>query len=165
MIAGIPLLEAVATIIAYQEKHFDGSGMPHEGRRGEEIPLESRIIKLALDFESYLSSGFSGSDALDLVKTREGWYDPAIVKLLETIISNDVKNEARTVRIDELTSDMIVDEDIEDIVSGEIIIPRGHEVTQSMCMHLRNLAVIEKIKDRINIIVAGNTEQSAQQSR
>ncbi len=157
LIAKIPRLESVATIIAYQEKHFDGSGIPQDAKHGEEIPLESRIMKLTLDFESFISSGFSENDALEIIHMREGWYDPSIVKLLGTIVSRNMKKETRTVRINELASGMILNENINDAISGETIISCGYEVTQSMCMHLRNLAMVDKIHDQVRVIIPSNT--------
>lgn len=153
LIAKIPRLETIAKIIAYQEKHFDGSGLPQDTLRGEEIPLESRIIKLAFDFESFISSGFSENDALDLIRMRDGWYDPSLIQLLGKIISHETGNTTRTVRVDELTPSMILDEDINDAASGEVIVSKGYEASQSMCMHLRNMAIIEKIKDRVKVVI------------
>jgi HD-GYP domain-containing protein (c-di-GMP phosphodiesterase class II) len=42
----VPTLRPIAPAILYHHEHFDGSGYP-SGLRGEEIPLEARIICVA----------------------------------------------------------------------------------------------------------------------
>ncbi|NJP08880.1 MAG: metal-dependent phosphohydrolase [Leptolyngbyaceae cyanobacterium RU_5_1] len=51
----MPRLRAIATIITHQTEHWDGSGQPG-GLAGDEIPLESRILGLAVDFQQRLAS-------------------------------------------------------------------------------------------------------------
>src|SRR3990172_4411991 len=80
LIVNIPRLETVAAVIAYQEKNFDGSGVPCDTKRGEEIPLGARILKLALDFDSLVTSGRMHAAAGGAIREGEGWYDPAIVE-------------------------------------------------------------------------------------
>ena len=57
LLKNIPRLEGVAEIIGYQEKRFDGTGTPPDARRGKSIPLGSRILKVALDFDALVSTG------------------------------------------------------------------------------------------------------------
>jgi response regulator RpfG family c-di-GMP phosphodiesterase len=57
LLRSIPRLEGVAEIIGYQEKRFDGEGMPLDDCRGKAIPLGSRILKVALDFDALVSTG------------------------------------------------------------------------------------------------------------
>ena len=40
----------MATIIAYQEQRYDGSGFPADGLREDQIHVGARILKVALDF-------------------------------------------------------------------------------------------------------------------
>jgi HD-GYP domain-containing protein (c-di-GMP phosphodiesterase class II) len=46
----MPQLRAVAQILTHQTECWNGSGQP-AGLAGEEIPLESRILALAADFQ------------------------------------------------------------------------------------------------------------------
>jgi response regulator RpfG family c-di-GMP phosphodiesterase len=59
LLVNIPRMQEIAEIIAYQEKHFDGSGIPHDARSGKEIPLGARILKVALDFDTLETGGMS----------------------------------------------------------------------------------------------------------
>jgi HD-GYP domain-containing protein (c-di-GMP phosphodiesterase class II) len=49
----MPRLRAIATIITHLTEYWDGSGQP-AGLAGDEIPLESRILGLAAEFQQRL---------------------------------------------------------------------------------------------------------------
>jgi response regulator RpfG family c-di-GMP phosphodiesterase len=59
LISNVPRMQHIAEIIAYQEKHYDGSGYPQDHRSEDDIPAESRILKIALDLDTLLESGKS----------------------------------------------------------------------------------------------------------
>ena len=50
----MPRLKAIARIINHQTEWWDGTGQP-AGLAGEEIPLESRILRLVAHFEHRLT--------------------------------------------------------------------------------------------------------------
>ena len=51
LISSIPRMETIADIIKYQEKHFDGMGFPLDSRKGSDIPVGARLLKVALGFD------------------------------------------------------------------------------------------------------------------
>ena len=57
LIAKIPRMEQIAQMIGYQEKRFDGRGVPRDALHGEEIPLGGRILKVVLDFDILEAKG------------------------------------------------------------------------------------------------------------
>jgi len=75
LIAKIPRMENIAKIILYQEKNYDGSGIPPDPCSGEDIPLGSRILKVCLDFDVLIGKGLSKGKALSQLRQRTGWYD------------------------------------------------------------------------------------------
>ncbi len=76
--------ETVAEAVHGLDEHFDGSGQP-EGRRGEAIPVGSRIALLAQVVDVFHFS--SGHDAaLAEIRSRAGsWFDPALVEAFEAV--------------------------------------------------------------------------------
>ncbi|MDX2229035.1 MAG: DICT sensory domain-containing protein [Leptolyngbyaceae cyanobacterium bins.349] len=50
----MPQLRAIATIITHQTEAWDGTGQPG-GLAGDEIPLESRILGLMVEFQQHLA--------------------------------------------------------------------------------------------------------------
>jgi response regulator RpfG family c-di-GMP phosphodiesterase len=89
LVANVPRLKEVAEIIANQEKGFDGSGFPDNGRSGESLPIESRILKVALDYDSLLSTGRSAPEALQTLYTRGGRYDRKVIDTLRTSLARE----------------------------------------------------------------------------
>ncbi len=86
-------LERAAEIIRCAHEHFDGSGYPR-GLRGEEIPLEARII-LAVDaFDAMTmnrpySSGRPQDDAVAELRAEAGrQFDPVVVEALIEVVGN-----------------------------------------------------------------------------
>jgi hypothetical protein len=82
----------IANWIEFHGEHFDGTGYPR-GLKGDEIPVESRIIAIARDYIRFLT-GHDGVDAapkekaLALLQEGSGTrYDPSLVDLLVGVVS------------------------------------------------------------------------------
>jgi HD-GYP domain-containing protein (c-di-GMP phosphodiesterase class II) len=73
---GLP--NRTAEAIRALDEHWDGRGHPF-GLRGDQIPLEARILCLAQTMEIFHAAG--GVDAAYRVarRRRGGWFDPALV--------------------------------------------------------------------------------------
>lgn len=157
LIENIPRLEPIVEIIAYQEKHFDGSGFPSGPPRGETIPLGARILKLLFDYDTLIASGRESADALAEIRSRKGVYDPALFEAFETILGTQARNEVRFIKTKELAPNMILDQDLK-TVSGVLLVAKGQEVTRSLCQRLKNFARTGKgIQEPIRIIIASGT--------
>ncbi|MCB1743818.1 MAG: response regulator, partial [Gammaproteobacteria bacterium] len=85
-----PLAEA-ARLTGHQSENFDGSGGP-EGLCGEAIPLGSRILALANDYDEYIQGWRTGSvledgQALAYLSSHSGSrYDPRLVAELGKLL-------------------------------------------------------------------------------
>jgi putative two-component system response regulator len=81
------LLQLAAEIALTHHERWDGRGYP-QGLRGEQIPLEGRIVAVADVFDALLSdrcyrAAMTLSEALRLMKEGRGThFDPQIVDLL-----------------------------------------------------------------------------------
>lgn len=98
MLRTMPRMRAIAQIITHQAEWWNGSGQP-AGFAGEEIPLESRILGLATDFQlraarlrkSHHHSEEEMPDTLDTAlsecKQEEGTrWDPQLVDTLALLV-------------------------------------------------------------------------------
>ena len=153
LIAKIPRMEKIAEIIAYQEKHFDGSGIPQDSRQGEHIPLGARILKVVLDFDALEASGNSKSAALQQLNQRGGWYDSQVLTALEAVMGIEAKYEVRNLRVWELKEKMILAEDIKN-PRGILLIAKGMEVNRPLIERLKGYTSASIIKKPIRVIVA-----------
>jgi HD-GYP domain-containing protein (c-di-GMP phosphodiesterase class II) len=153
LIGKIPRMENIAEIISYQEKHFDGSGIPADSRRGDQIPLGARILKVVLDFDALEFSGSSKAKALDQLKQRSGWYDPKVLTALEMLIGIEAKYQVRSVNVRDLEETMILAEDVKTVM-GLLLISKGQEVSRPLLERLKNFVITPGVQEPIRVIVA-----------
>ena len=84
IIARIPDLVEISSVLRYQFEHFDGTGQPN-GFAGEQIPVHSRIIAVAAAYNCMTSSQvgaprLSHHDAVEALISGAGTkFDPSVV--------------------------------------------------------------------------------------
>jgi len=152
LISKIPRMEGIAGIIIYQEKHFDGSGIPINSCREEEIPLGARILKVCLDFDAFIGAGLSRGRALEQLYQRSGWYDPRVLKALEAVLGGEAKYEIRSLRLREIKEKMILTEDIRN-TKGMLLLAKGQEITRPLLTRLINFVGVIGVREPIHVIV------------
>ena len=87
----IKQLKDVVEIIKYHHEHFDGNGYPY-GKKGEEIPIGSRILAVADAFDSMVTpktyrNQVTPREALRQIKELTGkQFDPTVVDIFEQIL-------------------------------------------------------------------------------
>jgi response regulator RpfG family c-di-GMP phosphodiesterase len=79
LVANIPRLGPVAEIVYYQDKCFDGSSFPEDQISGQKIPIGARILKVLRDLETLEARGQVPAEAIQVMRTRDGWYDPSVL--------------------------------------------------------------------------------------
>lgn len=85
MLAGIPEMEDIASVVRHHHEHFDGTGYP-EHLVGVQIPLESRIILVADAYDAITNprpfrEAFDHDVAIDMLKREAGTqFDPDVVR-------------------------------------------------------------------------------------
>ena len=150
LIATIPRMEDVAEIIGYQDKHFDGAGFPRDGVRGEIIPMGARILKVALDFDAAVSRGVGEREALDVIRSRQGWYDPEVLAALCQAKGSGREQTVIEVSLKDLPVNAIVAEEVK-AANGTVVIAKGLEVTPSLRERLKAHADSAGIREPIKI--------------
>lgn len=97
----MPQMRAIAQIITHQSEWWNGDGQP-AGLAGEQIPLESRILGLAANFQSRVTQlkafhssrdletspeAFALTEALAECRLKSGYvWDPKLVDCLELLV-------------------------------------------------------------------------------
>lgn len=152
LISKIPRMENIAQIILYQEKHYDGSGIPSDACSRENIPLGSRILKACLDFDALLGNGLSKGKALLQLQQRSGWYDPQVLRALEKVIGLEAKYEVKVLRVPQLKENMILAEDVRNN-KGVLLITKDQVLTRPLLLHLQNFAMSTGVKEPIRVLV------------
>jgi len=85
MVASVPFLADLEDYVLHHHEYYDGSGYP-DGLRGDEIPLASRILAVAADYDAMTSERPYHKRVLSLEeadeeirKGRGVIYDPTVV--------------------------------------------------------------------------------------
>ena len=151
-VANIPRLTEVAEIMAYQEKRFDGGGVPKDDRQGTAIPLGARVLKVAIDFDACYLRGLSWRQTLERLRQHAAWYDPAVLAALHAVAGVEADYDVRMVSVAELSSPMIIDEDVR-TVAGLLVVSKGQDATRSLRERLRNFAKHSRIREPIRVLV------------
>ncbi|SDK91690.1 Response regulator c-di-GMP phosphodiesterase, RpfG family, contains REC and HD-GYP domains [Maridesulfovibrio ferrireducens] len=112
LVAKLPRLEAIAEMIAYQLKGFDGSGTPRDAVKGEKIPLGGRILKVALDYDLHLQNVENPKKAFDKLEKVAEVYDPELLYYLEGMLGVEARYIIKEVGLKHLYSGMILYEDV-----------------------------------------------------
>ena len=100
IVGNVPNLVPCVSIILHHHERWDGSGYP-EGLKGEEIPIEARILAIADSFEA-MSSARPYRPALctekvlkELRRGAGSQFDPQLVEVFIGIIEAGLPEEAR----------------------------------------------------------------------
>jgi len=161
LLSNIPRLEQVAQIILYQDKHFDGTGLPKDNTQGEAIPVGARVLKAVADFAHLRVRGLSKEEALNQLSERQGWYDTHVLAAIfgsserEFAPTQSFQMTALSVSLAQL---QVGDRLLSDIMSRDdrILIGAGPQVTSPLLERIRNYAALVGVKEpfRVQRIVA-----------
>jgi len=100
IVGNVPNLVPCVSIILHHHERWDGSGYP-EGLKGQEIPIESRILAIADSFEAMSSArpyrpALCGEKVLKELRRGAGsQFDPELVEVFIGIIEAGFHEEAR----------------------------------------------------------------------
>ena len=146
-------MAGVAKIIRHHSESFDGSGKP-EGLANSNIPLASRILRVAVDFNVLVVNDFlTNEDAKDyILMYAEHFYDPDIVRVYLELLGDSklVTDEFNdiTVATHELKPGMVISRDLFNR-QGMLILAKNAEINLSI---IDKLTAFESIRGEILVI-------------
>ncbi|THB71375.1 MAG: response regulator [Desulfovibrio sp.] len=134
----IPRLEEVARIIAYQEKCYNGTGVPEDNVQKDDIPLGARILKVCLDCDRLTSWGLTQGEALNALAGKDNLYDPDVLGHLFSTLGESPAFNERKIYLHGLEPGMVVAEDIFAMKGEEVIklLAEGQEVSEMAIAYL-----------------------------
>jgi response regulator RpfG family c-di-GMP phosphodiesterase len=83
LIRNIPRLEVVAEMVASQLRRYDEYGLIVWSREEQDATLGAQILKAAQDYDQLIQNNLAHAEALEVMKTRDGWYNPAVLRAVE----------------------------------------------------------------------------------
>jgi diguanylate cyclase (GGDEF)-like protein len=96
------LLQRVGPILEAYREHWDGSGYPN-GLKGEDIPVEARIVALVDDFITLTTDRpnrkrLSQEEAINVLQEKSGReYDPRLVKIFVSSLKKEKQTQGKVV--------------------------------------------------------------------
>jgi response regulator RpfG family c-di-GMP phosphodiesterase len=158
LLSNIPRLEAVANIVRYQAKNYDGSGFPEDDVAGENIPIGSRILRVLSDLILLEHPDAANINTLAKMRQCPGCYDPKVVNCVAAAFDVFVPGASkespasRPVPFKDLRLGQVL---MSDVLTrdGMKIIMAGAPVTLVLLAKLRNFASLSGIQEPI--LVAG----------
>lgn len=138
IISHIPRLDEVLLTIQFMDKNFDGTGSPRGKISGDDIPIASRVLKLANRIEELQGRGYSVRRILDSLRVETGAYDPRLLKAYEAIadVAED-KAGPRGMLMHEMRIGMVMVEPVRS-QAGVMLVAAGQEVSESLLRRIQN---------------------------
>ncbi len=167
LLQNIPRLESITNIIKYQNKHYDGSGVPDDGIKSVQIPLPSRIMNAVFDFQKLRIQGKSKEEAIIAMNNSIGTYDPKILKILcdhyfkQVNLKAPVKRKIVAVKVKDLKIGYRLESNL---VSTKhmTILPAGHYFTKTSLFRVYNYQKITTINEPVYVAVPVDSVKSMQ---
>jgi response regulator RpfG family c-di-GMP phosphodiesterase len=131
LIRQIPRMEKIADNILYQEKCYNGQGIPNDNVSGTDIPLGARMLKVVIDFTRFEKNEQSIEKALSRLEMQRQFYDPKILSALRTVLNLTVEVPKIVVKLVDLKIGMIIDSSIL-TKRGQLVARKGQKVTETL---------------------------------
>ncbi|CCH47903.1 HD domain-containing phosphohydrolase [Pseudodesulfovibrio piezophilus] len=163
LLSKLPRMGAIADMIAYQLKGFDGSGTPRDAKKEDDIPLGGRILKIALDYDLALQLEKNPQQAFLSLEKNSDFYDPELMYYLEGMLGVEARYAIKTIRITELEPGMVLHEDV---ISnqGAMLLRKSLELDKDKIGHIQMFAQKVGINDEITVLVPEQETEEAEQA-
>ena len=147
----IPRLENIALMIENQEKPFSSFHDDNPPSMRAETELGAQMLRTSIECDRLLSRGASIADAVKKLLLRPIDCDPVIVSTLKNIEIKKPERVVDLVKVVNLTSGMVLDEDIYS-KNNLLIAPKGHDITYALREKLKNFSNNGLIKNEVRVI-------------
>jgi CheY-like chemotaxis protein len=118
-------------------------------------------LEPVMDLDTLEAGGLSPSLAVDTLRARQGWYDPAIVNALSETRKSDHRSEVRVLPLEDLAAGMVLAQDVR-TTNGILFVARGQEVTAGLIERFRNSHPGLFGAEPIRVVLPGILETGAQ---
>jgi len=128
VLARIPRLEPVIALI----------GDSRLGRASASS-VDANVLRAASDYDALAMQGLGVEEAIAVMRGCEGAYLPEVLTALKERVGEAVRMEIREVRLTDLKTGMILQQDVT-LTSGGTLVVKGYVVTPSFIARARNYA-------------------------
>lgn len=152
LVSKIPRLDDIAQAIRYQNKGYDGSGFPEGGIAGNDLPIGSRILKVATDYERFEQLSGSAESALAHIHEHLELYDPRIFKFFVKSLGDAQQLVLEHVGLMGLKPGMVFAEDV--MTDQELLlVSKGQEVTECVIDRFYNFSRHHRLPEQFGVYI------------
>ncbi len=155
LIANIPRLAGVAEIVYLQDRGYDGTGFPADGPKGNDIPLDARLLKILKDLAIATGGGEVTAAAFAELDRRRTQYDPTLLAKVRSCLEAlgaAAPAAAVEVPLAALRAGHLVLSDIR-LTNGHLILAANTQLSAAQIERLRNLRKIFTFIEPIKVQV------------
>ncbi|MDR3556896.1 MAG: response regulator [Syntrophobacteraceae bacterium] len=145
LLSNMPRMETVAKIISDQERSFQDTV-------NAEVLLGSRILKAVLDFDRIHATNISDSDALEIMFSRTGRYDPNVLAALQMVLDVEAGYEKMSLPSRKLKDGMIIDGDLF-LQDGRLLVAKGYRVNLTLRERMKNFVQKPGVREPVRVLV------------
>ena len=161
LLDNIPRLEAVARMVRYQHKNFDGSGLPADALAGPDIPFGARLLKVVADLKALEATNKPKDMAMLVMQQRAGWYDPAVLQAVSVSLEIYLPaTEVLSVSVDDLQPGYLILSDVKSL-DNLLIVGAGTTVSHLLLERLRNFASLAGVREPITVRMPKTVDEAS----
>lgn len=152
LLAAIPRMETVSTIVWFQDQQYDGQNPEAPQGVEDQIPFGARVLKVVTDFDDLLVRQRTKPEAILEMKARPGFYDPAVLSALDELVQKEFPPERKDLAVHGLIAGMITAEDLYSD-SGSLLLRRGSTLTPALILRLQNTAAQGGLSHMVPVLI------------
>lgn len=143
----------IITILSSVYENFDGSGIPHKTKSWE-IPLGSRIIRVAIDYQFFMDKFKKPSKAIDsLYHEAKRLYDYKVITYYDQYLAklnSGVSGTEKPISLQHIAEEMMLTRNIV-THSGLMLMSKGTQLTEEKIERIVTIAKTDPIIGKIYI--------------
>jgi response regulator RpfG family c-di-GMP phosphodiesterase len=139
LLASIPRLEDVASIVTAQFGAPDWEGLPEDLQQWDVRAAGRLLLRAAIEFDRLTTRGMSREAAVASLRGSKLALPHSLLKALSGLAMSGQDRVIRQIRLKDLGVGMILDEDLVS-PKGIRLVPMGQEVTRALIVRLTSIA-------------------------
>jgi response regulator RpfG family c-di-GMP phosphodiesterase len=148
----IPRLETVADMIGNQQVSMERDLPGEDALFNDQGLLGGMILKVVIDFDAYLSQGFTIGKALQKLAEHDQKYSPRVLKALNQLsFESHTNRESESVHIRQLEKGRVLAQDVFS-KEGVLLAAKDQEISEALRKRFLNLYNQGRIDETVNII-------------
>ena len=149
LIKTVPRMESIAEMIAHQLDDFPSQELSGDIRLEDRNIVGSQMLRIAIDFDQLVFSGFEKDEALAELQENASAYDPRLLSCLAKIEIPEPPRVERFATMSELAIGMVFQEPVLS-KAGVVLVSAGSDVNFTMIERLKrfssDVGVVEPFK-------------------